>query len=149
MKWRILLICAFIVFGGLATVYLSVPWLLQGRYRHLPFEHFFGMPLPASANDVHSDFSNGFDGGEFYCSAAMPETDFLGLMNKLQLEKHPEVLQKYACTLMAESSNNTWWLKNNAADTDTFFALRPDATHDSYISATYQNGRMYLRRSFW
>ena len=118
-------------------------------WRHFqtePFESAVGCPLPAAATDLRAVSSSGFDGGEYYASAKISELDFLRLMQTLRLERHPAILRGYPGTL---EPNLDWWPKTPTRDEDTFFGLRPDANHDRYIAAEYENGRFYLRRSMW
>src|SRR5207248_2430809 len=119
------------------------------RDRTPSFETVVGVSLPATATELRSRMFPGVDGGEYFASARMSEPEFAQLMGRLGLARNPAILSYYPGARRSQPKLE-WWPRTDMPDGgETFFVVRTDATHDSYIVAWYEGGRLYLRRSFW
>jgi hypothetical protein len=132
----------------LILIALAIIVIRRQLFPQLSFEQVVAVKLPTTATSFHSLTSSRFDGGEYFASATIPEGDFVELMGALQLEQNPPALRQYPGTL-GPAIGPDWWSKVETPNEQIFFALRPDKTHDGYIAAKYENGRLYLRRSLW
>jgi hypothetical protein len=132
-------VAAFVLAAGAVTLTI---W----RNYHPSFGDVMKVPLPPSASEIQSRRVPGFDGGEYWVSAKVSHQDFLLLMQSLQMTTTPSATVQPEGVLSFQSQTEPLpvWCVSVDGDASTYINDRVDG----FIAAKYENGRMFLRRSF-
>ena len=136
-------ILASVVGGLLVVAAICVVVAILVRPNANTFLKRVGVPLPPNSTDVQAVDSPGWDGGEYWMSAKLSQTDFLAMTKAAGLERDPKILQQYPGVFVRRPDAPAWWTSSEPSEKDIYFATRPDG----YVAASYQDGRVYLRRS--